>query len=375
VGRASPVEQNYTVILGSHRNSCLKFEKDGELCCMVANAPGARLSSNTFRKYWLNYDNGSISIGMGEPGENLVYCWTDPDPIESIRFAGLSAWDKHVGYRYLRMHPVLHPPPSSPPPKQERASQQAWPPGEPDRSQLTAAGPASAAQQQQAQQASAVPSLLHCCQAALGSSLATGTVCDVLQVADCLDPVVDGLRSQAIEFVAQHFAAVVAADPSSFCDLSTTCLVQVLCNESLDCPEKAVFDAVMKWAGYGSEVVDAASACHPMQDLDQLLPCIRFPLMLDGELEAVRRHAMCQRSGLLQELLHEALEARREEQASGGLSHKAVQARRGAVSMQDQRHVRALTASERLASTRFQARRAPGCTELLYMFDGDKVRA
>lgn len=33
--RGSPVERNYTVILGSHRNSCLKFEKDGELCCMV----------------------------------------------------------------------------------------------------------------------------------------------------------------------------------------------------------------------------------------------------------------------------------------------------------------------------------------------------
>ena len=26
----------------------------------VPNAPGARLSSSTFRKYWLNYDNGSI---------------------------------------------------------------------------------------------------------------------------------------------------------------------------------------------------------------------------------------------------------------------------------------------------------------------------
>lgn len=26
-----------------------------------------------------------------------------------------------------------------------------------------------------------------------------------------------------------------------------------------------MFDAVMKWAGYGSEVVDASSACHPMQ--------------------------------------------------------------------------------------------------------------
>lgn len=111
-------------------------------------------------------------------------------------FAGLSAWDKHVGYRNLRMHPVLHPPPSSPPPKQERASQQAWPPSEPGRGQLMAPGPA-AVTAQQAQQASPVPSLLHCCQAMLGRSLAPGSVCDVLQVADCLDPVVDGLRRWA----------------------------------------------------------------------------------------------------------------------------------------------------------------------------------
>lgn len=55
-----------------------------------------------------------------------------------------------------------------------------------------------------------------------------------------------------------------------------------------DCPEKAVFDAVMVWAGYGAEVAGAASACHPMADVDRLLPCIRFPLMTDADLEAVR---------------------------------------------------------------------------------------
>lgn len=41
-GRASPVESNYTIILGSHRNSCLKFEKDGEICCMVRWAARGR---------------------------------------------------------------------------------------------------------------------------------------------------------------------------------------------------------------------------------------------------------------------------------------------------------------------------------------------
>ena len=48
-----------------------------------------------------------------------------------------------------------------------------------------------------------------------------------------------------------------------------------------------MFDAVMVWAGYGSEVASADSACHPMADLDALLPCIRFPLMRDEQLAAV----------------------------------------------------------------------------------------
>lgn len=130
-GRGSPVEQNYTIILGSHRNSCLKFEKDGELCCMVSSrcrpllaldchaarpacpllrcqpvtepeplprlaaaraqvpsAPDAKLSGSCFSKYWINYDGGCISVGRGEPADGLIYSWTDAEPIEGIRFAG-----------------------------------------------------------------------------------------------------------------------------------------------------------------------------------------------------------------------------------------------------------------------------------------------
>lgn len=99
------------------------------------------------------------------------------------------------------MNPVLQPPPSSPPPKQERAAQQAWAPGGPGCSPRPAAGAAGAQQEQEqqgAQPPSAVPSLLDCCQAALLRSLAPGSVCTVLQVADCLDPMVDGLRRWVI---------------------------------------------------------------------------------------------------------------------------------------------------------------------------------
>ncbi|KAL4421040.1 hypothetical protein ABPG77_007515 [Micractinium sp. CCAP 211/92] len=375
----SPVEQNYTVILGSHRNSCLKFEKDGELCCMVANPPGAGLSSSTFTRYWINYDQGCISVGRGPPGEGLCASWSDPEPISNIRFAGLSAWDKHVGYRNLRMHPALQPPPSSPSPRQQRAHgdlAQPWPQAASQQEHQSSSVNSSHDGQPGARQLSesAVPSLLDQCQAALLSDLSAGSVCEVLQVADCLSPVVDGLRSRAVEHAAQHFQCVVGQDLPGFCSLSTACLVDILCCESLDCPEKEVFDAVMKWAGYGREVADDASACHPMQDLEQLLPCIRFPLMRDSELELVRQHAMWGRSSLLRELLQEALDARSEEgTAREGSPRGGVAARRAAVSLtQDARHVRALTHSERLASSRFQMRRAPGCTELIYMFDGDR---
>lgn len=108
-----------------------------------------------------------------------------PEPrraLSAAHAAGLSAWDTHVGYRNLRVHPVLQPPPNSPPPKQHRAAQQPW--------EGVAGEDTPAAPRPQ----SGAPSLLHCCQAALQASMSPASVCDLLQVADCLAPVLDDLR-------------------------------------------------------------------------------------------------------------------------------------------------------------------------------------
>lgn len=53
------------------------------------------------------------------------------------------------------------------------------------------------------------------------------------------------------------------------------------------CGEKAVFDAVMLWAGYGRAVADANSVCRPMHDVEAVLPLVRFPLMSDAELQVI----------------------------------------------------------------------------------------
>lgn len=71
------VEPNYTVIMGSHRNSCLKFEKNGTTTCTVRGVPGARVSGKEFQRYWVHYTNGCIAVGTGEPSlETLSYRWS-----------------------------------------------------------------------------------------------------------------------------------------------------------------------------------------------------------------------------------------------------------------------------------------------------------
>jgi uncharacterized protein YkuJ len=83
------IEDNYTVILGSHRNSKLKFEKNGEtvkevpfyattqkiievrtcmltiiedrLSMQVQNVPGSNVSAKTFKSCWVNYSTGEGS--------------------------------------------------------------------------------------------------------------------------------------------------------------------------------------------------------------------------------------------------------------------------------------------------------------------------
>uniref|UniRef100_A0A2C9TZG3 BTB domain-containing protein n=1 Tax=Manihot esculenta TaxID=3983 RepID=A0A2C9TZG3_MANES len=98
---------HYTVILGSHRNRRLKIEVDGKtevdvegigLCC-----------SSAFQSYWICVYDGLISIGKGRyPFQNLVFQWLDSNPNCSVRYVGLSSWDKHVGYRNVNVLPLPH---------------------------------------------------------------------------------------------------------------------------------------------------------------------------------------------------------------------------------------------------------------------------
>ncbi|KDP36794.1 hypothetical protein JCGZ_08085 [Jatropha curcas] len=98
---------HYTVILGSHRNRRLKIEVDGKT---VVDAEGIGLCcSSAFQSYWICLYDGLISIGKGRyPFQNLVFQWLDSSPNCSVRYVGLSSWDKHVGYRNVNVLPLPH---------------------------------------------------------------------------------------------------------------------------------------------------------------------------------------------------------------------------------------------------------------------------
>ncbi|KAK8956097.1 BTB/POZ domain-containing protein [Platanthera guangdongensis] len=96
---------NYTVILGSHRNRRLKIEVNGKT---VVDAAGVGLCcSSSFQSYWIGIYDGLISIGKGRyPFQNIVVQWLDSKPNYSVRYVGLSSWDKHVGYRNIIILPL-----------------------------------------------------------------------------------------------------------------------------------------------------------------------------------------------------------------------------------------------------------------------------
>lgn len=145
-GRLSPAV-NYTVIIGSHRNSCVKIEKNGVVVCQVqTRGPSAghvaspassptksrpnelhpmQLDPSVFRAFWVSYGHGEIKVGFRDDRD--AFCaWKDAvdvagggtsagsasvnsgKGVENVRHVGLSCWNTHVGYRNVHVKTAVH---------------------------------------------------------------------------------------------------------------------------------------------------------------------------------------------------------------------------------------------------------------------------
>lgn len=279
-GLAGQPEPNYTVIFGSHRNSCLKVEKNGSMVSQVQGVPGARLSEREFGRLWVDVNKGTITVGTGEPeAATISHQWVDPEPILNICHVGLSCWDRHVSYRCISVQrtcsfPVL--------------AQAAH----------AAAGAGSSGNEPP------FTTLFDLCSQQLVASLGAHPQphpCEAARVAELLLPNTRPLYRACLDYLARHFREVsqqavaaaapaatssqaksVSAGPSSspahmppqsepqapgvrtspaasssgapepqaleFDSLTATLLCDVLGQNSIAVPEKEIFDVVLRWA-------------------------------------------------------------------------------------------------------------------------------
>ncbi|GLI59392.1 hypothetical protein VaNZ11_001258, partial [Volvox africanus] len=216
-GNALQVEQNYTIIFGSHRNSCLKIEKNGVTQCMVTGVACSRVSSKAFSKYWIDLNHGILTVGHGESGQGVCHQWHDAQEIPGIQHIGLSCWDQHVSYRSIALQPPL------------------------DFNRLQQLGGGTTP---------AVPSLFDATCAAIMVATTPTNVCHTLHVAELLLPTTQKLYRYCLDFIARHLETVVrlpdpdqhlrCVSPAAMCDL--------VCQNAFSVDEQGIFAAVHDWA-------------------------------------------------------------------------------------------------------------------------------
>lgn len=314
----------YTVIIGSHVNSRLVLERSGKIVHEVA---GVRASPTKFTQYWVDYQTGRVSVGVGaKPGFNCLSQWQDPEPYMSIACLGLSAWDKHVCYSGLRLMGRLCFAPQS------RRGSEEW----------------------QQPRAGQVASLQMLSAWRLSECLTPANCLSVLAVAEDLRAT--PLVRTTLDYLSSHLVEVVGASGHELFSLSTRSLADVLSRDKLSLVSEywAFSSVLLTWQGQGGGAAE------------DLWEFIRWPLMSSSELERVEALPCYAGSARLRRLV---AEARRTHSTKGDpkktrrYQNVLITAARG-IELRGQE-------SAKLARSRLQPRRSPSARELLYVSDGD----
>ena len=180
------------------------------------NVPGSKLSGDVFTRFWISYSQGTITVGLGEPGpDSCHYSWTDTSPIPDLKHVGLSTWDKHVGYRQIQMRPAVS---LRAPLAQQKAET------EPQRG---------------------AQSLRWLCRQSIERHLDTHNLCNILYGVEVLAPAMDQMKEPLMACLAENLEQVVEGDPEGFCSLPCTCLLDLLSRPGLVRPYPV---------GFGSKV-------------------------------------------------------------------------------------------------------------------------
>ncbi len=177
----------------------------------------ARPSKQLFKPYWVNYSHGCFMLGSGPPGEGLIMTWQDAEPLADIQYIGLSAWDKHVSYRHIQLHPTLSSSILADYQQQQQQQQGRIPSynGKPWQADSDS-------------ESSRVPKLALLCCEHLKAIARPSNVCQGLALAEVLSPVADLIRPALMTVLITSLAQVVQDQAVAFCHLGEETIQDLL---------------------------------------------------------------------------------------------------------------------------------------------------
>ncbi|MBM3894504.1 hypothetical protein FJ366_02830, partial [Candidatus Dependentiae bacterium] len=99
------------IMLGVFDNSATAIVDNGEIVAQIKKDqyPAAAIPPGIFTPYWLSYNNGFIMLGFGNPGNNVILSWQDPDPDLSIDRIGFSCDVSSVEFSEMYISPAIEP--------------------------------------------------------------------------------------------------------------------------------------------------------------------------------------------------------------------------------------------------------------------------
>lgn len=412
---------NYTVIIGSHRNSCVKIEKNGVVVCQVqtrgatgggslaGSGPSSpvksrvrqlhpmQLDPDIFRTFWVSYGHGEIRIGHGTEAGDAFCAWRDAvDAVdagdindlntsasagvmaagsmetnenEKIRHIGLSSWNTHVGYRNVLVKTV-----------RDELGECGNEDMDVDHEGVCGGREMTfyAGDTQEARPDLSTMSLLGSCLRTMQKTVSLDTVCGYLSGLDRLTHTLHGsgelfacTRERVLAFAATNIEELSIHRGGELCMLPSCVMEDIVKHQAVPCSEMVVYDVVRRWYEANGADVGIEVGCA-----FKILRHVRFPLMSSDELESLRRQRGSMSASsrpphssswevVLQDLIQEASDYHTDCKRMTSLYDPSI--------FIDG----VLDGKLRLPTTdadgglRFRERSPSGCVSLVYMYDGD----
>lgn len=90
-------------------NTKTVIRKNGNIQVAVTKTskPEAMITKSDFDKYWISIEGDRLAVGKGEPGENKVLSWRDPQPTPGVKYIGFGSWHNPVLIKNIKILPPM----------------------------------------------------------------------------------------------------------------------------------------------------------------------------------------------------------------------------------------------------------------------------